>query len=155
MRFRVIDERGAYMNRSPEIVRLELGPDSAVSKAFNIRSPVYELLVEGTEVDLPGDFIPGPHLEPLDDEARAAMAKYLRSSPGSTDPTSTLPLTGFNDAVQGQLNRLLAEAQQPRPDELTAMRAREAARDAQIAALMEQVAALTARTASPSRKTPL
>ena len=86
MRFRVIDERGAYMNRSPEIVRLELGPDSAVSKAFNIRSPVYELLVEGTEVDLPGDFIPGPHLEPLDDEARAAMAKYLTFVPRQHRP---------------------------------------------------------------------
>jgi hypothetical protein len=153
VKFRVIDEKGCYLARDPKPVRLELGADTAAAKAYSVTAPVYELLPEGAEIE--GAHIAyGPHLEPLDEEAVEARRQYFRAGHGSTRPTDHLPVTGgFGDAVQGQLNRLLAEAELPRQqlDELTALRAREAEMAAQVASLTEQVAKLIAMaTPAPS-----
>jgi hypothetical protein len=118
-RYRIISEAGAYLARSAEIGRLELGGgDSAGARAYNVRAPVCELLVQGTEVDMPAGFVPGPHLEPLDDAARADMAAYWKARPGaSLDPTRSLPLgrdplatQTLEGAVMAQLERLAADA---------------------------------------------
>jgi hypothetical protein len=92
MKFKVIAEKGAYMVRSPEVVRLELGADSNAAKAYGVKAMVYELLPEGAEIE--GAHIAfGPHLEPLDEEASAAAAAYWLAHPGATlDPTRSLPL---------------------------------------------------------------
>ena len=160
-KYRIISEAGAYLPRSPEIVRLELGGgDSASARAYAVRAPVYELLGAGTEVDLPADFIPGPHLEPLDTEARAAMEAYRKARPGaSLDPTRSLPLgidpmagRSMEEMIMAQLQRNLADAvtkpEVARPDDprvdalLSSM--------AQLVAVVNQLAVSSA--SPPSRK---
>jgi hypothetical protein len=116
-KYRVIAESGAFMPRSPDIVRLDLGGSDA-ARAYSVRAPICELLAQNTEVDVPDGFIPGPHLEPLDDPARAAMAQYWKDRPGATlDPTRTLPLgrdpmaaRTLDGMVMDQLERMAAEA---------------------------------------------
>jgi hypothetical protein len=142
MLFKVVSERGCYMPRRPsEITFLELSDDRALSKAFAIRAPICELIKKDEVVEVAADFVPGPHLEPMDPEAEAAMRQYWRAYPGaSLDPTRSLPLTGgFDDLIQGQLNRILAEAGGPqRPtDELAGLRQ-------QMAEMAEAIAKLTA-----------
>jgi len=90
-RYRVIDEKGAYLPRSPEPQLLQLGADHQAARIYGIRAPVCELLSAGAEIEYLG--VPGPHLEPLNDEARAAMAAYWEAHPNaSLDPTRHLPL---------------------------------------------------------------
>ena len=49
------------------------------------------LLEPGTEIDFDGQ--PGPHMEPLDDEAREALAAYYEANPGATlDLIGSLPI---------------------------------------------------------------
>jgi hypothetical protein len=118
-RYRVISENGAYLPSSPEVVRLELGGgDSAGARAYGVRAPVFQLFKSGDEITVPAGFIPGPHLEPLDDEAHTAMAAYQKARPGATlDPTRQLPLgidplsvRTFEGAIMASLERMAAEA---------------------------------------------
>lgn len=145
-RYRVVSEKGAYMARSSEVVRLELGADAHASRMYGVRAQVCELLVEGTEIEFDG--IPGPHLEPLDDAARAAMAAYVKKFPGATlDPTRHLPLgqdpllqPTFEQAMLRSLERISAESEgQP---------ARPSAADEKLEKLIETVAALAAIVAA-------
>ena len=117
MRFKVISEKGAYLTRSPDVVRLELGADSNAAKAYGVRAMVYELLPEGAEIE--GDHLVfGPHLEPLDDAAKAAAAAYWKAHPNATlDPTRSLPLgrdpmvaATFESTTLAMLERMAAEA---------------------------------------------
>ena len=39
---------------------------------------IEEVLQPGTEIETRDDVIPGPHMEPLDEPARTAMAKFLK-----------------------------------------------------------------------------
>jgi len=154
--YRVISESGAYLARDPTIVRLELGADTAAAKAYSVRAAVSELLPEGTEFSMPADYIPGPHLQALDEEARTAMRAYLRTNPGSMNPTSLLPLTGdFERVMQQQMARLLEASAPLTPnDEVATLRAENASMSDQLAALSEQVAQLVAQRAPPARRTP-
>jgi hypothetical protein len=48
-------------------------------------------VLEGTVFTIDDGFQPGPHLEPLDDAAKAAMEKYLKANPEATlHPVETL-----------------------------------------------------------------
>jgi hypothetical protein len=90
-RYRITDEKGAYLPRSPEIQLLELGADRAASRIYGVRAVVCELLPEGTEIDYLGS--PGPHLFPLNDSARAKTKAYWKEHPNATlDPTRHMPL---------------------------------------------------------------
>jgi hypothetical protein len=92
-RYKVIDERGCYLARDPTVVRLELGADANAARAYSVRAAIHEHILEGAEIDMPDGFVPGPHLLPLDDAAKKAMAQYLKDRPGATlDPTRSLPL---------------------------------------------------------------
>jgi hypothetical protein len=149
MKYRVIDPKGCYIARDPTPVRLELGADAAASKVYGVRAPVSELVGEG-EVIEGAHLLPGPHLEPLDDEAADAMRQYRRLNPGATlDPTNTLPTFGggLDDLVGHQLDRLLREASGPRPDEVTALRAELAEMRLAMAAMVASQAAPAARRA--------
>jgi hypothetical protein len=115
-KYRVISPSGAYMVRSPEIVRLELGADANAAKAYGVRSQVYELLAEGAEIE--GDHIAfGPHLEALDESAQLTAAAYWKAKPGATlDPTRSLPLgqdpmlqPTFEQAMLRNLERIAAD----------------------------------------------
>jgi hypothetical protein len=155
-RYRVTDAKGAYMPRSEEVELLQLGADHNAAKVYGIRSKVYELLKQGDELEFSGT--PGPHLEPLNDEAREAMRAYWAANPGATlDPTRTLGLTGgssidLSGTLMIQLDRMLRDASDARPvpalrddTELTALRA-------QVAELSAQVAALVKANSVPARR---
>jgi hypothetical protein len=124
--YRIISEGGAYLPRDPEVVRLDLGSTGA-AKAYLVKAPVCELLPLDTEIDLPDDFVPGPHLLPLDAAAETAMAAYRKARPGaSLDPTRSLPLgrdpmaaRTLEQTVMDQLERMAADVTgtgTPKPD---------------------------------------
>lgn len=151
-RYRVVAEKGAYMARSSEVVRLELGADAHASRIYGVRAQVCELLPEGSEVEFDG--IPGPHLEPLDDEARLAMAAYIKKFPGATlDPTRRLPLgqdpllqPTFEQAMLRSLERISAEAD--------GQAVRPSVADEKLDKLIETVAALAAVVAAQQGAAP-
>jgi hypothetical protein len=89
-RYRIIDAKGAYMPRSPELHVLALGTEHQDAAVYNIRAPVYEHLKQGTDVEFIGT--PGPHLEPLNEEASEAIKAYWVKFPNaSLDPTRSMP----------------------------------------------------------------
>lgn len=155
-RYRIADEKGAYMARDPTPVVLAMGENLQSMQVYNIRATLCELLQFGEEVTFDG--VPGPHLEPLNDSAREKMREYWTLFPNSTlDPTRTLGVTGGNsisisETLSRQMNRLLDDAMltpPPRDDsEVTALRS-------QVAELSSQVALLLQRSAAPAaRRTP-
>lgn len=90
-RWRVSDEKGCYAPRDPTPVLLAMGENLASIQVYNIRAPQCELLPFGTEFE--SDAIVGPHLEPLNDEAKEKIAAYWFKNPGATlDPTRKMPL---------------------------------------------------------------
>jgi hypothetical protein len=141
-RYKVIAERGAYLPRSAEVVRLDLGADAQAARAYGVRAQVCELLPEGAEIDYAGE--PGPHLEPLDEPAREAMAAYWKAHPNATlDPTRSLPLgqdpllrPTFEQTMLRSLERMAAEA--------AAGTAPASAVDAKLDALTDALAKLAA-----------
>lgn len=137
-KYRVIDPKGAYMARSDEPQLLALGADHAAAAVYNIRAPVFALLREGTEVET--NQPPGPHLEPLNDEARAAMAAYWDAHPNATlDPTRRMPL-GM-DPMGGRTTEQLVTALLDGMDRDAVNRAAPAGQGgADNAALMERLA---------------
>ena len=158
-RYRVTETKGAYMAQDPTPVLLQLGADHAAAQVYNIRSPVFELLKMGTELDFAG--VPGPHLEPLNDEARDALAKYWREHPNATlDPTRRMPLgqdpmggRSIEQLVAGLLERMDTEpapsgAGQPSGDLVALLAGQKAMQDAMLAL----TAALTAALAPPARE---
>jgi hypothetical protein len=138
-RYRILSESGAYLPRDPEAVRLDLGSTGA-AKAYMVRAPVFELLAQGTEIDMADDFVPGPHLQPLDAAAETAMAAYNKARPGATlDPTRSLPLgrdpmaaRSLDQMVMDQLERMSADVTGKPP-----------AADARLEALTEALTRLT------------
>lgn len=141
-RYKVISEKGAYLPVGDEVVRLELGADSKAARAYGVRAQVCRLFEEGEELEFSG--IPGPHLEPLDAEAKERMAAYWAKFPGATlDPTRSLPLgqdpmvrPTFDQAMLRVLERMEAEPETAR------VPVAPSAVDGQIAALTEAVAKL-------------
>jgi hypothetical protein len=115
-RYRVADSKGAYMALNPEPQLLALGADHNAAAVYGIRAPVYQLFPQGREVEFSG--VPGPHLEPLNDAAREAMAAYWKAHPGATlDPTRTMPLgqdplggRSVEQLVSGLLERMDSQA---------------------------------------------
>jgi hypothetical protein len=90
-KYRIIDEKGAYMPRSPEVQLLQLGADHQAARVYGIRAAICELLPMDTEIEFDG--IPGPHLKPLNDEAQRRLDEYWAKHPNATlDPTRHLPL---------------------------------------------------------------
>lgn len=90
-KYRVIDVKGAYMARDVEPVLLSLGADHTAAAVYNIRAPVYQLVMLGEEIET--DQPPGPHLEPLNAEARERLDAYWANNPNATlDPTRRMPL---------------------------------------------------------------
>jgi hypothetical protein len=157
-RYKVIVEAGAYIARDPTVVRLDLGADSQAARAYNVRAPVYELLPEGTEFE--SDMVPGPHLQPLDDEARARMAQYWKDRPGATlDPTRHLPLgkdpmvvATFESTMLATLERMAA-ASEPKAAETPVDSARLDVLTDALTRLTELVAAIAApKPPTPARK---
>jgi hypothetical protein len=156
MRFKIIAENGAYMARDPTIVRLELGADQAAARAYGVRAQINELLPFESEVS-GSHVVFGPHLEPLDGEARAAADAYWAKHPGaSLDPTRSLPLgrdpmvaATFESATLGMLERMAAEAAgQP-------VAPPAAATDAKLDALLDamtKLATIMASTNQPARR---
>lgn len=56
---------------------------------------------EGTVFTIHDDFIPGPHLDPLDEAAQAAMDKYFKDNPeASLHPIEQLPVTFAPENVE-------------------------------------------------------
>lgn len=54
-----------------------------------------ERMEEGQTFYMPPDWIPGPHLTPLNDAAEAAMELYYKNHPGATlHPIEALPNAG-------------------------------------------------------------
>jgi hypothetical protein len=150
-RYKVTEEKGAYMPRSPQVQLLQLGADHVAARIYGIRAAVCELLLEGSEIEYEG--LPGPHLEPLNDEAREMTAQYRAKFPNATlDPTRHMPLgqdpmmpRSFEQQVLGRLDMQLA-AMAPAPA---------AAEDPRIEALlagtlaMQQMIAKLAEALSP------
>ena len=125
-RYRISDAKGAYMPRSPELKVLALGTEYQDAMVMAIRAPVFEMLPQGTEIEWPG--VPGPHLEPLNDAAREAMAAYKAKGPGSMDPTRHFP--GGQDpmggpSVQQSVERLLDGMEREASDRALARQASE------------------------------
>lgn len=140
-RYKIISENGAYLALDPTPVKIELGADSHAARAYNVKAPIFELVGEGAVIEYAG--VPGPHMEPLDDEAKTAMAAYLKARPGaSLDPTRSLPLgrdpmmvPTFETGMLSMLERMAAEAagrDAPAP----------AASDAKLDVLIEQMTKL-------------
>jgi len=156
-RYRIIDVRGAYMARSPEIKLLQFGSEHRDSLVYSVRAPLCELIAEGEEIEFDG--IPGPHMEPLNDAARQRMREYRQANPHATlDPTSTLGVGGGSSIDLGemltlQMDRMLREA--------TGTHAMPAVGDAsvleslraQVVELSAQVAALLKARVPAARKT--
>lgn len=93
--------------------RYKLNQTAYIKKHPSAAMP--ELCFEGTIIDHDG--VPGPHMEPMDDAARAALDAYYASNPGVTlDPTRKLSVSvaddpngkNISDVVQHQLDRMLA-----------------------------------------------
>jgi hypothetical protein len=116
-KYKIIDPKGAYMPRSPELHLLELGNDRASAEVYRIRAPVTEMLPEGTVIEFAG--VPGPHLEAIDETARVAMAAYWDKYPNaSLDPTRHLPLGQDpmgGKTVEQLVTGLLERMEQDRP----------------------------------------
>jgi hypothetical protein len=117
MRFKIIAENGAYLARDPTVVRLELGADQVAARAYNTRAVINEWLPMETEIE--GSHLTfGPHLLPLDADAKEAAAAYWLKHPlASLDPTRSLPLgrdpmvaATFESATLAMLERMAAEA---------------------------------------------
>lgn len=159
-RYKVITEHGAYLPVSDEIVRLELGADQKASKTYGVKAQVMRLYAEGEELEFSG--IPGPHLEPLDEEARQRSAVYWKAHPNATlDPTRSLPLgqdpllrPTFESATLAMLERMAAEAALGRPAAAPAAPAPDPRIDALTDALTKLTALVTALVPQPptSRK---
>lgn len=65
------------------------------------------LIGDGTSVPLPKGFIPGHHMEPLDEEARQALAKVPKADLNLTTPMMLQP-NGSVEAMTEALRRALA-----------------------------------------------
>jgi hypothetical protein len=166
-RYRVIDTKGAYMARDPVPQLLQLGADHSAAAVYGIRAPVFELIRLGGELDFAGE--PGPHLEPLNEEAREAMETYWAAHPGATlDPTRRMPLgqdpmggktteqlvMGLLNAMdRGMGNAVPPAASQPSAELLALLVGQRAMQDA-IAALTGVVAAQLAGAAAPPTAPP-
>jgi hypothetical protein len=156
-RYRVTDEKGAYLPLDPNPQLLQLGADHNAAAVYGIRAPIYTLLRKGAEIDFDG--VPGPHLEPLNDEARAKTDKYWAENPGATlDPTRRMPLgqdpmggKSIEQLVTGLLNAMdkgPAASQQSGPD-LVALLAGQAAMQDALASLAVSMATMAAHVAHP------
>jgi hypothetical protein len=81
------------------------------------------LLVEGQRITVADDFVPGPHLTPLDAAAERAMDKYYEANPGaSLHPIMDLPSAGITvdsvpEARDRDLDLSLAEAVHSKPED--------------------------------------
>jgi hypothetical protein len=143
---------------SPEVVRLELGADQNAARTYGVRAQVMRLYAEGEEVEFDG--IPGPHLEPLDEPAKLAMAAYWAANPGATlDPTRSLPLgqdpllrPTFEQAMLRSLERLAADSTEPAARPAGAVDAKLDALTEQLSKLAGIVGQLAAPAAAPARK---
>jgi hypothetical protein len=120
-------------------------------------APISELIFEGQEVEYNG--VPGPHMQPLDDAAKQALADYYAVNPNVTlDPTRKLSVSISDDpnaksldkAVLNQLDRIFSQASKqpagPSP-EVAELRG-------QVESLAGQVAALVAALASQHTPAP-
>jgi hypothetical protein len=132
-RFRLLQR--SYLPRSPGGLPEQLDVDAEITLDLSLMSP-------------------GPHMHPLDEEAKQAMEAYRRAHPrASLNPTGQLPLTGadpmaagggtaFDQAVQRILDsRLAAASAAPTPGadaELKAMAAKMAAMERELAALKSE-----------------
>lgn len=147
MRFRILNEAGAYLCLDPTPVKLDLGGgDIASRNAYNVTAPVYQVVPMGAEIE--GRHIAfGPHMLPLDAEAEAAAEAYFKAKPGaSLDPTRSLPLgrdpfaaATYEHQTLAVLERMAADAaSRPAPA---------AASDAKIDAMAEAITTMAAMMA--------
>ena len=84
------------------------------------------LLEEGTIITVNNDFVPGPHLEPMDSAAEDALEAYYKANPHATlHPIDDIPNNGVTSievpAVSSgsTVDLSLAEAQMAKPKEVT------------------------------------
>lgn len=149
-RYRITSEHGAYLPTSTMAQLLELGESSSAgARAYGVRSVPHHLFKQHDVVEMPDSFVPGPHLEPLDEAAHAAMKAYEAKHPASTlDPTRSLPLgrdpmapLSFEQRMMAQMEGLMAEATTRPPA---------APSDPKIDALLEAVAALVKLNTAPA-----
>jgi hypothetical protein len=152
-RYRIADPKGAYMPRSPELKVLALGTEYQDAMVMAIRAPVFEMLAEGTEIEYAG--VPGPHLAPLNEAAREAMAAYQAKGHGSMDPTRHFP--GGQDpmgglSLQQNVEKLLDGMERDASLRALARPAEAPAGNADMAALIGELRALVAALAQPPAK---
>jgi hypothetical protein len=152
-KYRITSEHGAYLPTSTEKTLLELGESSSAgARAYGVRAVPHQLFKQGDVVDMADSFVPGPHLEPLDEPARDAMAAYEKKHPlSSLDPTRSLPLgrdpmmpLTFEQRMMAQMEGMMAEAQSRPPTTPS---------DPKLDALLEAVTALVKlNTAAPAAR---
>lgn len=154
-KWRVIDEKGTYAPRDPTPVLLALGDTMASALVYKIKAPAFEVIPFGDTFE--SDTIVGPHLEPLNDEAREKIAAYWFANPNATlDPTRRMPLgqdpmggRSIEQSVQALLEAMERDAVAAAPvaQEDSASLLRTLAEGQ--AAMLQVLTAVLARDASP------
>jgi hypothetical protein len=96
-----------------------------LARAYMKQTPgdiIEQIQEEGTEVELPDNALPGPHMEPIDVKAREAMNRFLQHGAPldmakvrglnegiPTIGTATMPLTAQDNGSEALNRRMLEE----------------------------------------------